>query len=35
MLLSGIGKPYNLETGEGTVGKNYSYQNLNRVVLFI
>lgn len=34
MLLSGIGKPYNPETGEGTVGKNYSYQNLNRVVLF-
>lgn len=34
MLLSGIGKPYNPLTGEGTVGKNYSYQNLNRVVLF-
>jgi gluconate 2-dehydrogenase alpha chain len=34
MLLSGIGKPYDPHTGEGTVGRNYSYQNLNRVVLF-
>lgn len=34
MLLSGIGKPYDPQTGEGTVGRNYSYQNLNRVVLF-
>lgn len=34
MLVSGIGTPYDPETGEGTIGKNYSYQNLNRVVLF-
>lgn len=34
MLLSGIGKPYDPQTGEGTIGRNYSYQNLNRVVLF-
>ncbi|GAB3051454.1 GMC family oxidoreductase [Stenotrophomonas tumulicola] len=34
MLVSGIGTPYDPETGKGTVGKNYSYQNLNRVVLF-
>lgn len=34
MLLSGIGQPYDPETGEGTVGKNYAYQNLNRLNLF-
>jgi gluconate 2-dehydrogenase alpha chain len=34
MLVSGIGTPYDPQTGLGTVGKNYSYQNLNRVVLF-
>ncbi|NWB26145.1 GMC family oxidoreductase [Pseudomonas gingeri] len=34
MLLSGIGKPYDPLSGEGTIGRNYSYQNLNRVVLF-
>ena len=34
MLVSGIGTPYDPQTGQGTVGKNYSYQNLNRVVLF-
>ncbi|HEY0333960.1 MAG TPA: GMC family oxidoreductase [Stenotrophomonas sp.] len=34
MLLSGIGTPYDPETNTGTVGRNYSYQNLNRVVLF-
>ncbi len=26
LLLSGIGKPYNPETGEGVVGRNYAYQ---------
>jgi gluconate 2-dehydrogenase alpha chain len=31
MLLSGIGKPYDPNTGKGVVGRNYSYQNLNRV----
>ncbi|ARP81869.1 GMC family oxidoreductase [Bordetella genomosp. 8] len=27
LLLSGIGKPYDPVTNEGTVGKNYAYQN--------
>jgi gluconate 2-dehydrogenase alpha chain len=26
MLLSGIGKPYNLATGDGVIGRNYAYQ---------
>src|SRR5580658_5677718 len=34
MLLSGIGKPYDPVANVGTVGRNYSYQNLNRVVMF-
>ncbi len=34
MLLSGIGKPYNPISGEGVVGKNYTYQNLTRMTLF-
>jgi len=34
MLLSGIGQAYDPATNEGTVGRNYSYQNLNRVTLF-
>ena len=34
MLLSGIGKPYDPVSDTGTVGRNYSYQNLNRVTLF-
>ncbi len=34
MLLSGIGRPYDPMTGNGTVGRNYSYQNINRVNLF-
>ncbi|MBD1553998.1 GMC family oxidoreductase [Pseudomonas typographi] len=34
MLLSGVGKPYDPASGEGTVGRNYSYQNLNRVMMF-
>lgn len=29
LLLSGIGEPYDSETGEGVVGKNYCYQNFN------
>lgn len=28
MLLSGIGKPYDPQTGEGVVGRNYAYQSL-------
>ena len=34
MLLSGIGAPYDPVSNQGTVGRNYSYQNLNRVVMF-
>ena len=34
MLVSGIGTPYDPVSNTGTVGRNYSYQNLNRVVLF-
>ncbi len=34
MLLSGIGQVYNPTTGEGTVGKNYSYQMNGGVSLF-
>ena len=34
MLISGIGKPYDPVSKTGTIGRNYSYQNLNRVSLF-
>ncbi|MDE1149276.1 MAG: GMC family oxidoreductase [Azospirillaceae bacterium] len=34
MLLSGIGKAYDPVSNTGTIGRNYSYQNLNRVNLF-
>jgi gluconate 2-dehydrogenase alpha chain len=34
MLLSGIGAPYDPVGNTGTIGRNYSYQNLNRVSLF-
>jgi len=34
MLLSGIGKPYNPDTGEGVVGKNYCYQTMSSVEVF-
>lgn len=34
MLVSGIGTPYDPVSNTGTIGRNYSYQNLNRVVLF-
>ncbi|MGE5540288.1 MAG: GMC family oxidoreductase [Gemmatimonas sp.] len=34
MLLSGIGKPYDPETGEGVVGKNYAYQIVSSVDVF-
>jgi gluconate 2-dehydrogenase alpha chain len=34
MLLSEIGTPYDPVTKTGTIGRNYSYQNLNRVNLF-
>ena len=31
MLLSGIGKPYDPQTGDGVVGKNYAYQTTSGV----
>ena len=34
MLLSGIGPAYDPISGKGTVGKNYTYQNVGRVNLF-
>jgi gluconate 2-dehydrogenase alpha chain len=34
MLLSGIGKPYDPATGEGTVGRNYAYQTNAGVQMF-
>ncbi|MFY0403022.1 GMC family oxidoreductase [Pantoea dispersa] len=34
LLLSKIGKPYNPETGEGVVGRNYAYQMLGGAKLF-
>ncbi|SDG23045.1 MULTISPECIES: GMC family oxidoreductase [Rhodanobacteraceae] len=34
MLVSGIGKAYDPVTQTGTIGRNYSYQNLNRTVMF-
>jgi gluconate 2-dehydrogenase alpha chain len=34
MLSSGIGKPYNPDTGEGTVGRNFCYQLIDSVNLF-
>lgn len=34
MLQSGIGEPYDPETGTGTVGKNYCYQTMTSVDVF-
>ncbi len=34
LLLSGIGKPYDPTTGEGVVGRNYSYQTNTGVTCF-
>jgi gluconate 2-dehydrogenase alpha chain len=34
LLLSGIGKPYDPQTGEGLVGKNYAYQITSSVNVF-
>jgi gluconate 2-dehydrogenase alpha chain len=34
MLLSGIGKPYDVATGHGTVGRNFAYQNMGTVKAF-
>ena len=35
MLHSGIGTPYDPASGTGVVGRNYCYQTVNRVMLFI
>jgi gluconate 2-dehydrogenase alpha chain len=34
LLLSGIGAPYDPQTGEGVVGKNYAYQTMSSVNVF-
>jgi len=34
LLLSGIGKPYDPESGTGTVGRNYAYQTTSGVQVF-
>ena len=34
LLLSGIGQPYNPQTGEGVIGKNYAYQITSSVNVF-
>jgi gluconate 2-dehydrogenase alpha chain len=34
LLLSGIGTPYNPDTGQGVVGRNYSYQTMSSVAAF-
>ena len=34
LLLSNIGKPYDPNTGEGVVGKNYAYQTMGSVNVF-
>ncbi|KVW77462.1 GMC family oxidoreductase [Burkholderia cepacia] len=35
MLLSGIGKPYDRDAGEGVVGRNYAYQTVAGALLFL
>ncbi|WP_439214035.1 GMC family oxidoreductase [Duffyella gerundensis] len=35
MLLSGIGKPYNPITNEGTVGRNFAYQNISTLKVLL
>jgi gluconate 2-dehydrogenase alpha chain len=34
LLLSGLGRPYDPASGEGVVGRNYSYQTINGVQVF-
>ncbi|WP_034945904.1 GMC family oxidoreductase [Erwinia oleae] len=34
MLLSGIGKPYDPVTNQGTVGRNFAYQNISTIKAF-
>src|SRR5439155_2656186 len=35
MLLSGIGKPYDAQTGQGVVGRNYAYQTTSSVAVIL
>jgi len=35
MLLSGVGKPYNRDTGEGVVGRNYAYQTISGASIWL
>jgi len=35
MLLSGIGKPYDAQSGQGVVGRNYAYQTTSSVNLIL
>jgi gluconate 2-dehydrogenase alpha chain len=35
LLISGIGKPYDPRTGEGVVGRNYAYQVVSSVDVFL
>lgn len=35
MLLSGIGRPYDAQTGQGVVGRNYAYQTTSSVSLIL
>jgi len=35
LLLSGIGKPYDPRSGEGTVGRNYTYQTVGGPTVFM
>ena len=35
MLLSGIGKPYDPQTGQGVVGRNYAYQTTSSVSVIL
>jgi gluconate 2-dehydrogenase alpha chain len=35
LLLSGIGKPYDTKTGEGVVGRNYTYQTTGGPTVFM
>lgn len=34
LLLSGIGRPYDPATGQGTLGRNYAYQTMSTAVAF-
>lgn len=35
LLVSGIGRPYDPRTGEGTLGRNYSYQTMSAATVFL